>query len=135
MMSNDKPENQNSLGKGEVESSILSRSTSSPTEQAVFSGCGDYIAQSGAEQRKNVRARDVENRWNPFRIRPVESPQCRVELVASGTECPAFCAVCGSPDHCKADKPRKLSTADRDLRGASLPAPTPDDIRKDSANG
>jgi len=56
---------------------------------------------------------------------------CRVSLVVTGTECPAFCPVCGETgvSHCPAIAPRKLSTADLDLRGMSLPAPRPEDIR------
>jgi len=56
--------------------------------------------------------------------------QCRVALVASGIECPAFCAVCGrhAGQPCAIPEPRKLSTADLDLRGMSRPAPRPEDI-------
>jgi hypothetical protein len=54
--------------------------------------------------------------------------QCRISLIASGKECPAFCPVCGSALECVPEPPRKLSTADLDLRGMSRPAPRPEDI-------
>ena len=59
-----------------------------------------------------------------------DNTRCRVALVASGKECPAFCEVCGGMgvEACPLEKPRKLSTADLDLRGMSQPAPSPEDI-------
>ncbi|WP_395623380.1 hypothetical protein [Sphingomonas daechungensis] len=56
-----------SLGKGEVESSILSRSTINPIDlfrRSKVSRFGE--AQPAAERRKNPPIRSVENPWSLF---------------------------------------------------------------------
>jgi len=59
-----------SLGKGEVESSILSSSTSLPlTDKGREQIAAISEAQAGAERRTNAPIRDVQNPWNLFRYR------------------------------------------------------------------
>ena len=62
-----------SLGKGEVESSILSRSTSFPRKSAINGAHGHVDAHAGVEQRKNAHVHAVENRWSSFSRRSGES--------------------------------------------------------------